>query len=906
MAYPADPEDLEVGFAFGASFADDPTGLVYEAVTPDSPRGPLTITRGRVGDGTTTDPTGIRTDLNDPDGEFSPRNVAGSRYATLRQDTPMQVRVDVGAGLVVRGRAAVASWNPRWDGPDVNDRVPVEAYGVLSYLGRDQTVMSALHRTIADASPENYWRLEDGTDSTEGGSAVTNGSTMHAEGVVEFGAVSDLVGSLPTPDVSAGTLVAEVVGVGDTSWYVEFAWLGPFASDSIVKVPTGGTGLEGLRFLVASGVGDPQVEVLIAAEAGTTVGSSLTAPNADATWPNVWHHVACTVVQNGANVDLELFVDGVSVDTGSVATTIGQPQEWWGNHNQPTGSAATSFSHVVVGNGTARTDAPSAMDGWAGEPAADRIARTCAEAGVPVDVTAGDSEPMGPQLPGSLLAILRDCEAVDAGMLVERLDGRLGYDPRATFYNADVAWTIDFDTLAGLDPFDDNRDLYNVVTVDRPNGASATAVADDGPVGTDTSVGVGPRPLPVSRNVASDLHLTDQAGWILRRGTLNKPRYVVTLKLSTNPDLIDNWLGCDLGARIQIDGAPAKHVGPNILDLILVGYVEVLDAADWITVLFLEPYDWYAVGEYGSATAGGTGPDRYGGEGTQLFTAVTGSALTFRVIPGDRRWTQDAADFDPDLRLVFTDAGWPDEIIDVSSIALGGSFIGAGTAAHGNNASVAPTAHASTAVGDTMYLLAAIRNSGTGTVNTISGWDSQAQFGNMRLFSRHADGTAADNPTVTFTGGVANATTSAQIATFRGTSSEIDTTATQLNGSAGNIAHPGLTVDVDCALVLGMTWKQDDYTSVAPPFGNEIAEASTTTGDDQSLYWWYQLQTDRSQVQAGTITVSGGASAISRAVLVVFPGTQLMTVSARAVNGVEKEHAAGTQIRLAKDAIYGL
>lgn len=201
------------------------------------------------------------------------------------------------------------------------------------------------------------------------------------------------------------------------------------------------------------------------------------------------------------------------------------------------------------------------------------------------------------------------------------------------------------------------------------------------------------------------------------------------------------------------------------------------------------------------------------------------------------------------------------------------SFVAAGTAAHGNNASIAPGVPAGLTSGDLMLLHCAIRNSGAGTPNTPSGWTLLVDGSNVRLFGKIA-GSSESAPTVTFTGGVANADTSGQIAAVRGVQLNPLAFATSLNASAQDIAVPAVTLPetVSLATVLYTGWKQDDWTSVAVVSGGtEIGEPSTTTGDDQGIVWDYQLVSSAlSAVTARTFSVTGGAAAISRGAAAVF------------------------------------
>lgn len=197
-----------------------------------------------------------------------------------------------------------------------------------------------------------------------------------------------------------------------------------------------------------------------------------------------------------------------------------------------------------------------------------------------------------------------------------------------------------------------------------------------------------------------------------------------------------------------------------------------------------------------------------------------------------------------------------------------------GAVAVGNNTSVVPALPTGWAAGDLLLIAAAIRNSGTGTVDTPAGWFNLVTTGNFTLLGQIAasDSTA---PTVTFTGGALNATTQAQCVAFGGChhsiGSVIAASATQLNGSAQNIATPALTVPQDGCAVVALGWKQDDWTSVAQLSGfTEISDSPTVTGDDAGLVIDYQIQTALSSPSASSFAVTGGANAISRAIVVAI------------------------------------
>jgi len=285
-----------------------------------------------------------------------------------------------------------------------------------------------------------------------------------------------------------------------------------------------------------------------------------------------------------------------------------------------------------------------------------------------------------------------------------------------------------------------------------------------------------------------------------------------------------------------------------------------------------------------------------------------------------RTWTLQGtavidSDFPVDVRL----AG---EVVTVSDITTTpATFVATGTAAHANNANVTPSLPAGMAANDLMLLYAAIRNSGTGYPDTPAGYTrlripGDGATDNAQLFAKVHSGSES-NPTVTFTGGAANADTSAQMCAFRNMPITLDDLAdivlagqAELNASAADIAVPPLSVTPyadQVVLVLG--WKQDDWTSVAPPSGcTEIGEPDTTTGSDQGITWAYRIDTTPTIVAPGSsFVVTGGGSAISRsAVVALAGGFQTMTVSARSVNGTTKSHTAGTLVEVEDALVLGL
>lgn len=202
------------------------------------------------------------------------------------------------------------------------------------------------------------------------------------------------------------------------------------------------------------------------------------------------------------------------------------------------------------------------------------------------------------------------------------------------------------------------------------------------------------------------------------------------------------------------------------------------------------------------------------------------------------------------------------------------SYVAAGALASGDNASLTPALPAGWLPDRDLFVcLASIRNSGTGTVDVPADWFTIVAFGNMALLGHYAI-TGDVAPTITFTGGASGDTTLAQIIALRDCETDPDNlvinSATQLNASAQNIAVPALTVG-EGGVVLIAGWKQDDWTSVGAlggQFFTEAIDTSSTTGNDAGHVLDYRLQTGALNVSATNLTVTGGANAISRSIVV--------------------------------------
>lgn len=680
MSFPEDPRDLKVWFGFGYSTADDPTAVDWEQISPnpDDPNDPgpvediIRITRGRVGNAPTTDATRIEFGVRNADGEFSPRNVTGPRYGTLRKGTPTQVTVDIGSGDVILGTAFVPEFSPQRDGPGINPRVPINALGILSTIGRDQKALSAMHRSVLSAAnnspPLAYWPLE---GSLAGGTDDTPAGVVEAGSIESVDVLSGSTGEIMLGSASAVKCIATATG-GST-----------IRLESAVTAPGGATTMV-IAFCLNQD-GSPSPGGLM--KFGNTVGQywfSWTATDVTfsyvdggtvlgetdpASIPGDWRNMLLIAQQSGGDTNLFVRQNGVQILAyTATGVTLGT---FTGLIQASPQVSATEFDiahlavyHTVGFDSDAYPDVVASNAGYAGDQVHERFNRNLDEAGVAHETATGPSVAMGYQPVGTLLGHLREGESADHGVLVERRNGLPAYDTVDSRYNATVALTLAYGTpadpgnVSDLLMYDDDRDVANLVTVTRSaDGFFATAEEPNGPVGTGTAEGIGERPFPATLNlsassVSDDRQVKHHAGWIRSIGTVDKPRYEVLLNPFAVEEIRADLLAMGDGARIQIPDAPVEDHGPNGLDLIVEGEVIEIGAKLWTWRLYCEPYEPYAVQVWAEESGLDSSPymGRWAEEiGTCLDEAIDEDDVAFDVDVADGAWTQDPGEFDTDL-----------------------------------------------------------------------------------------------------------------------------------------------------------------------------------------------------------------------------------------------------------------
>lgn len=860
---------------------------------------------------------------DDPRAEYAPHVVEG---------TPVWWTIDAGHGEYDLFQGYVTSWTPKWPGRSRHlCLVEVVANGILTRLGRGQSpLLPPLQRAILAAGPVAYWQLDDGPESTQAASGLTGGTPMSLVfGEVDFGSVTGPLGTGRHPEfldadgLPTGRLLGPVTYTDAGFWQFDL-WVYGTAESTDAQMNVVGFTVANTTKMVRgevnvvhnNGLGEAQVNIYFYEADGDVATLLSTAGTSVQTIDGDWHHIAVKMVQATASTfDMYLYVDGVDRNSPSgISGEIGQLTEVYAMGNGVDGPVDAFTSLSLAGLGVYANDSDPVARyiggiGHAGETASERFTRICAEEGIPVTVVAGDSAAMGPQPAATVTDILRECERTDLGRMSEAGFG-IWYRPGPTLSNQEPAFTIDGSNRELAEPFDPTKDLKatrNEWKVSRSSGSSAVyadLVHQRTRGRLDDTAAINPE---------ADSALQHHARWRTRVTTAPGMRYPsLSANLARSPGLIGAWQQLQLGDRVQAVTLLDQHPTAPV-DQIIEGRQQTLRGRrSWRVTMHTSPAQPYTVGVVqgtGAPTQPPWRPDTAGAElAARLDAAATSAKLATTTGP---EWTTTAtypADFPFRVGI-----GQRLEELEVRAVVTDTpAFIAAGVVAHAVNGPVTPglPAGMTAGVAQAMLCTACIRNSGAGVPDTPAGWLRLPIFpadANVQVFGAYHVGAAA--PTISFTGGVAGADTSAQIIGLSGVSLVLDegryraaspSPQVLLNASAQNITFGPLSVRRSRSTVFWVGWKADDWTSVGGLFGGtvEIAEPDTTGGDDQGFVWNYRLNAGAPADEvSGAWTVTGGGNAISRSAVFALRPLQTFTL-ARAMNGVVKSYDPGAAVAL--------
>lgn len=244
--------------------------------------------------------------------------------------------------------------------------------------------------------------------------------------------------------------------------------------------------------------------------------------------------------------------------------------------------------------------------------------------------------------------MLRECEAVDLGLLSDGLYQGLTYFARGNTESSAAVLTVDAsqNQLVDFAPADDDLLNVNSYTASRQNGSSAVANDLNGPFGINT---IGQYASGNTINCQYDTMLPDYAAWMVHRGTTFGPtttstyRYpTVPIRIQHNPELVGPILGTGSGtalplallARLDLTNINAARSQMQNLPISerIQGYTETIDQFSWDITINCTPYDVARVGMIAQETGdNGEFVWRIDTDGSTVVNDVAPGATTITV-----------------------------------------------------------------------------------------------------------------------------------------------------------------------------------------------------------------------------------------------------------------------------------
>ncbi|GIM88748.1 hypothetical protein [Paractinoplanes toevensis] len=501
---------------------------------------------------------------------------------------------------------------------------------------RDAPEWSPFRRSIQqdDLPPIAYWPLEDKAGATSGASAFEDQAPMELTGPAvwdfDIGLTDDLFiptyGTTSFVSLAAGARLSAPVPLSATG-----AWT--VSTEHQSDIPSSGLSTVRLMEWQTTG-GTHQRWALI----GTATGHAVRAYNdvagtttdvitfATPFAPEVVNW-SVSAKQNGGNIDCKLVANSNVQATASTAGTLGKPIRVTLNPDlaNVTASVDPFGIRLLYGQVTVHdyetlavpfyTDSGTGVlvradRAWAYEAAHRRAERLCLEERIPFR-TVGDPYTSGitqlnAQPAGAFQSLLQRTVDSDSGGLL--IEDRFGYAhiPRTRRYNRPADLVVDMSTYrysAGTNPDEVLSPQLRArtatrVTVERALGSAATVAAD-----TAYRKRRGTIDARAELDVLYDSDCAPHASWRLHLSVdgqgADYPGFVVDL--AANPDLVDEWLLCLIGARIQRTNQPSI-AGSGVIDQVVDGYTETISRRAWTVDMDTSPAPVWNTGVWDSTT----------------------------------------------------------------------------------------------------------------------------------------------------------------------------------------------------------------------------------------------------------------------------------------------------------------
>lgn len=596
----------------------------------------------------------------------------------------------------IRFTGQVSEWPVEWDTSGNDIYTSITANGILRQLdtGRRPLESNLVRSIPTDTSCTAYWPMEETQGATKFGSALPGGTPLSFT-LFDLAQDDGCFGSKPLPTMRNtaniwGRAGASAVPAAEGEFHGECIFkldTLPATEATIIQFRGSGTiAVWALR------IKDGFANILGSDQDGTlTVNQDIALTSSDVEGKFCRYQIFGE--QSGGNVNwttrIVVVDEGDAVDFSSsyagtagrlVAVSGGQP--YYG-----TGTEGMTLGHIAIFDLADRTAFNNADHGYNGETTNSRFIRLASEEGFEFEVIDWDvdnlSEALGHQRPDSLLNILREAELTDGGVLLGARDfKRIKYRDRGSLTNQPIWQSFDYETdiMPGLLPIDDDRYLRNDVTIVPEFGSTARYEVTDGRLSTQSAPdGVGPYPAQFNINNYDEDRSIHHASWRAHLGTVDEARFPqITFNLARNPELINALTWLDVGDRFTVTNVPAKLMY-NDLDLIIVGYEEMIHQRDWTITFTCRPYAPFAVAILDDDTLG-----RLDTTASETVASITSSATSVDVYASDGpTWTRDDSEdgFDANIggeRVTVTQISGTaeDDFSDTQSDTWGSADVG--------------------------------------------------------------------------------------------------------------------------------------------------------------------------------------------------------------------------------------
>lgn len=397
-----------------------------------------------------------------------------------------------------------------------------------------------------------------------------------------------------TPTAATTMNNPDVVTAGGGANVTRFLLSVPAAGDSasgstnwnLIEIDSTGTVAKFELYLNASGT----LLMQLRNSGGAVIAAGTTTTNVKGT-PYL---VSCELT-GGVSFAVRLIKPGASgiteSMTGSVSGSVGQVTKVIFSRALALVDTAVGHLSVAYAAPTSLVQEAYALNGFAGEFAADRFVRLCGELGIASETIGAPSSsaPMGPQVDDTLQNVFQSIEDTDCGLLYELRDQfGMGYRTNASMANQQVQFALNY-AAATVDqdfaPAYDDQLTKNNITVQNWTGYTQQAILTAGPMSVlNPPNGIG-NGYNYSRtvNAANDNQLPGIANFLLNVGAVDEIRFpVVTVKMirASSANLFSAIATADIGDYFQITNPPSFLTTTTIRQLIW-GYSEVMNAREW-------------------------------------------------------------------------------------------------------------------------------------------------------------------------------------------------------------------------------------------------------------------------------------------------------------------------------------